>query len=145
MTARRIPVLACATLAFISLLAACTPSGSTGTTGGTAGEVKLTEADTDKPVELTAGQTLIITLPANPTTGYAWAVALNGAPQLAQQGEGVYTQDASSSGMAGAGGTETFTFKADAAGSNTLTLNYGRSFEPDQPPANSFSVPVTVK
>lgn len=147
MPARRLPALALASLAFFSLLSACTTSGSTDTAGSTAGEVKLTEADTGKPVDLTAGQTLVVTLPSNPTTGYAWTVAQNGAPQLVQQGDGkgVYTQDAGSAGMAGAGGSEAFTFRADQAGSTTLTLNYGRSFEPDQPPANTFSVPVTVK
>ena len=122
-------------------LAACS-AGSSG--GGT--EVKLTEADTGKPVELSVGQSLVVSLKSNPTTGYEWTAAQNGAPQLAMQGDKPgYTPDAASAGMAGGGGTSVFTFKAAQPGSTALTLNYARSFEPNNPPGQTFSVPVTVK
>ena len=42
-------------------------------------------------------------------------------------------------------GTSVFTFKAAQPGSTALTLNYARSFEPNNPPGQTFSVPVTVK
>jgi predicted secreted protein len=47
--------------------------------------------------------------------------------------------------MPGAGGTQMLTFEATAKGSTTLVLNYARSFEPDQPPAQTEKFPVTVR
>jgi inhibitor of cysteine peptidase len=135
-------------LAMIGLVAACsTAAGTPGAAGGgaTGNEVKITEANNGQPVSLSVGQTLLVTLVSNPTTGYGWSASEPGTPQLAQQGEPTYQQDPNAGGAMGVGGTQTFNFKAEQAGDTTLTLIYARPFETDQPPTNTFSVPVTVK
>jgi inhibitor of cysteine peptidase len=144
MNALRPPLVAAAALLATAVLAACS-SGTPGSGGTGGGSVRIGDADNGKPVTLSVGQDLVLALTANPTTGYSWAVVQNGAPQLVQQGEPTYAQDPNTGGMAGAGGTSTFTFRAEQAGATTLTLNYARPFEQGQPPANTFSVPVTVQ
>jgi predicted secreted protein len=46
--------------------------------------------------------------------------------------------------LPGAPGVQQLTFEATKAGSSTLVLDYARSFEPDQPPAQTESFPLTV-
>ena len=49
-----------------------------------------------------------------------------------------------SSTLVGAPGMQQLTFKATKSGSSTLVLNYARSFEPDNPPAQTESFPLKV-
>lgn len=98
--------------------------------------------DNGKPITLVKGQTLLVTLPSNPTTGYSWAVTSIDASILQQQGDPQYTAPANA--MPGAGGTQTFTFIAAAPGTTTLTLGYRRPFEANTPPVEVFSAAVTV-
>ena len=43
------------------------------------------------------------------------------------------------------GGVEVWTFRAERAGEGTLRLAYGRPLERDAAPAQTFSVPVTIR
>jgi inhibitor of cysteine peptidase len=137
--------VALATLAGLGLAACAAPAGSTPAAGEPGTAMTITDADNGKPVQLAVGQQLVVKLGSNPTTGYGWSITQPGTPQLVALGEPVYEQDPGSQGMAGAGGTQAFTFNAEAAGETTLTLAYARPFEPNEPPANTFSVPVTVR
>jgi inhibitor of cysteine peptidase len=139
MNIRVFSIVTLAATAVVTLAVACTPDV------GSSGEVSLTESQNGQAITLSPGQSLVVTLPANPTTGYSWTVTAPGTPQLKQDGEGVYTPDAGAAGRVGAGGTTVFRFVAVEAGATTLVLAYARPFEPDQPPAKTFSVPVTVK
>lgn len=132
-------------LSLIVAAALATAAGACAPDAGSSGELRVTEADSGQAVSLDVGQTLVLTLSANPTTGYDWMVTEPGAPQLRQDGEGVYVQDPGSAGAIGAGGTKTYRFLAAEPGATTLGLAYARSFEPGEPPASTFSVPVTVK
>jgi inhibitor of cysteine peptidase len=85
---------------------------------------------------------LDITLDANPTTGYQWEVAEVDAQVLKLLGEPEYT---TSGTMPGSGGQTTFHFQAAGTGQTPLQLIYRRSFEKDQPPADTFEVDVVVK
>lgn len=118
------------------------PSGGEETT-----MVSIQRGDNGKAVTLTTGQTLVVTLDSNPSTGYAWQVKAVDSAILQQQGEPEYTPGEHPPGSVGGGGTLTFRFRALAAGQTTLTLVYVRSFEPEvQPtPENTFTVPVTVR
>ena len=135
-------------ITLVGLAAGCGSGGAGPSTDGgspAGGEVVLHDADNGKPVSLSTGQTLVVTLPSNRTTGFSWSVTQNGAPQLAQQGEPEYATEAAGTGRVGAGGTDTFRFNAAQAGAGTLTLEYSRPFEQGQQPAQTFTVPVTVK
>ncbi len=109
---------------------------------GCAGPVRLSDADDGSVQRLDAGQELQVSLEANPTTGYQWAVDGDLPAQLEQKGEPVY--DASSNAI-GAGGTEVWTFVAKEPGTGTLRLKYWRSFEPTVPPVVTYSLSVAVR
>lgn len=104
--------------------------------------LELSKVDSGSKQEIAVGEELTISLEANPTTGYRWAIDGTLPGQLEQVGEAVYT---AGSTAIGAGGTEVWTFKGKSAGTATLTLKYWRSFEPDVDPIEIFTVDVTVK
>jgi inhibitor of cysteine peptidase len=85
---------------------------------------------------------MVISLDANPTTGYQWGIDGALPEQLAQVGDAKYASD---SKAIGSGGTEVWTFAGQGSGEGTLKLKYWRSFEPTAAPADTFVVKVTVK
>ena len=106
------------------------------------GQLKLTEEDSGKTIEVKAGDSFIVSLKENITTGYGWSFANLDEQFLQQQGEASYESD---SDLIGAGGTATYTFKALSAGQTTLKLIYSRPFEPDNPPEKTFEISVVIK
>ncbi|GAB4503959.1 MAG: hypothetical protein Fur0043_09520 [Anaerolineales bacterium] len=112
--------------------------------GGRDQEIHLEAQDDGKQVTLQSGQTLTVSLEANPTTGYRWQVLQIDPAVLEQSGEAEYKQAAGAEGLTGAGGVETLRFEALAAGQTTLTLGYMRSWE-SVPPLKTFTVQVTVR
>lgn len=87
------------------------------------------------------GQTLVVSLESNPTTGYSWQPVFD-AQFLEQIGEAEFDPE---SDLVGAGGMETFRFKALQPGTTTLTLNYLRPWEADSPPEEVFELALTVE
>lgn len=107
----------------------------------------VTEANSDESLELQQGQQLIIRLPANPSTGYAWAQADPGNSLLKEDSPSAFEQDLSGGNPPppGAGGTEVLTFSTGVTGQQTLRLDYLRPWETGVPPTKSVSYNVTVK
>ena len=106
--------------------------------------VLLDKGDSGTQISLETGQTLAIRLPSNPTTGYIWeAVALEQAI-LTQLGAAEYEPDRGEIAE-GAGGMETFYFEATAPGRVELTLIYHQPFEPDEAPAETFTVTIEIR
>ena len=105
--------------------------------------VSLTRADAGREVALVRGQRLVVSLAANPTTGYQWALVDAGG--LVPVGEPAYVRDPAPPGIAGSGGTSVWTFAAERPGRGTLRLAYGRAFEPGVAPGQTFEVPVDVR
>ena len=136
--------LTCLAIAVVAAVSGC--SSQPGTPAKTNPEppapLALTTKDTSSTQSLQVGQQLRVTLNANPTTGYQWAVDGNVPAPLAQAGHPIYKR---SSGPIGSGGTEVWTFAARATGSGTLKLKYWRSFEATTPPVKTFEVTVDVK
>ena len=124
-------------LAATVLVAGCGPFAQTR-------EVSLSESDDGSQVELKKGDTLVVTLEGNPTTGYLWEVEEPGSITgvLQQAGESEFK---ASSDALGAGGTETLRFKATDAGQATLKLVYHRPWETGVEPLETFQVQVTVR
>lgn len=107
-------------------------------------DVTVTDVDAGKTVTLNRGQTLVVNLASNPTTGYEWEVASGAGVVLTPQGEPSYTQT-SRPGIAGGGGVQTFRFRGAASGQTTLELVYRRSWETGIPPVQTFTLPVVVR
>ena len=91
---------------------------------------------------LPTNQVLVVTLPANPTTGYQWQVKAVDGGVLKQLGDVSYQPD---SDRTGSGGMSTLIFLAASAGKTELSLIYVRSWEKDTPPAKTFTLKVEVK
>jgi len=108
-------------------------------------EVKLDTSNDGGQKELARGQTLIVTLDSNPTTGYSWAVADVDKNVLHQIGDSVYQSSNTNPNVVGAGGKETFHFEAANAGTTTLKMIYRRPWETGVAPIKTFTVQVTVR
>jgi inhibitor of cysteine peptidase len=106
------------------------------------GPVELKASDSSSTQSLAAGQQLKITLDANPTTGYQWAVDGALPAQLEMVGEPTFT---AASGAIGSGGSQVWTFVGKASGQGSLRLKYWRSFEPTVAPISTFSVNIDVR
>lgn len=98
------------------------------------------------PVTLSVGDTLVVTLPSNPSTGYRWALDSAPSPVLLEpHGEATYVPDPARTPRPGAGGTETFRYVAGAVGGTRAVLVYRRSWEAEDPTAPRVTVEVTVR
>ncbi len=105
--------------------------------------VHLTEKDAGKTVNLKPGDTLIIELEGNASTGYSWEAASQDLQTLKQTGDAV-VKDADPNLM-GAPHMVVLTYTAQAAGQETLKLVYHRSWEKNTDPAKTFEISVVVK
>jgi inhibitor of cysteine peptidase len=124
-------VLICLGLAL--LIGGCSPAGR---------EVSVDVNNNGSTVQLNEGDILVVTLESNPTTGYDWHIAEIDPALLSQQGEAEFKPQ---SELMGAGGIETFRFKALAAGEGELRLTYNRIWEEGVEPVEVFSITVSVK
>ena len=107
--------------------------------------VRLDGGPTSGPVTVPRGQTLVVTLDANVTTGYRWEVVPGFAPALAQIGTADYVARSAQPGIVGAPGDMTFRFRADSPGATVLELVYRRPFEPNVAPVKTVRHDVTVR
>jgi inhibitor of cysteine peptidase len=99
--------------------------------------IRLTESDNDAEIRVIPGNTLIIRLATNPSTGYVWQVAQNNAELLMPLGnpvlEEVGTQD------------QIFCFQGQSIGSTVLEFQYRRPWEKNQPPLNIYRLNLQIR
>ncbi len=104
-------------------------------------DVAIGAADAGKTISLRQGDTLVVTLDGNTTTGYTWE-ASQAVSTLKQVGTAEFVP---SSNKLGAPGQITLKFQAVQAGQGTLNLVYQRPFEKGVQPAKTFTINVTVR
>ena len=114
----------------------------TGCASAAVGPQTLTDVDNGKTIQLRNGEKLVVTLTANPTTGYSWDAVLPADSVVKQIGQSEFTPE---SDKLGAGGKVSLTFQAVAPGQQSLQLIYHRPFESDVAPLHNFTVNVVVK
>lgn len=120
-------------LAFlVSVLAGCASKDST-----------LTTANNGQPVTIHVGGSVVIDLPANPSTGFTWEPANLDTSILKQIGQAEFNSS-STTPLPGQGGTQTLRFQAIAPGSTNLKLIYHQPFDQTTVPAQTYIVPLTV-
>jgi inhibitor of cysteine peptidase len=138
---------AVATFAVVVLIAGC-GGGSGGGSGGESGGGSGGGSGTAKPevfeagdsIDVKRGDTFVIALEANPTTGYSWQAAPNADVEFVSS-----KQVPGNSNAIGAPGTQQLTFEAVQPGSTVLVLNYLRPFDPPStPPAQTERFDVTI-
>ena len=99
----------------------------------------LTNADAGRTVSVNTGDTIVVQLEENPTTGYLWKVE-----ELDSQILQLVSEDYEAAGGGiGGGGKRKFVFKANDAGLSPLKLKHMRQWEPDSP-LGTFSVTIDV-
>jgi inhibitor of cysteine peptidase len=103
--------------------------------------VVITKTENGKSVQAHSGDTIVLQLDENASTGYTWAASKTDATILALQ-DSTYT---ASGNVPGSGGTRVFTFLAKKAGTVHLQLKYWRSFVGDSSVTQRYSVTVEVQ
>ena len=89
--------------------------------------VMLNSHDNGRELTLYPGQTVTLSLPSNPTTGYEWHISHMPSQLLAQVGSSVYQPHQPQA--IGSGGKQVFTFTVLQKGHGELHLNYERAWE----------------
>jgi inhibitor of cysteine peptidase len=98
---------------------------------------------TTKSIAAHTGESFLVTLSGNPTTGYEWrADPPSGVVTIAKPTFATNSLPAGSPVCVGCGGTYTFAITAVAPGSTTLHFVYARAWE--DTPANELSMEVVV-
>ena len=100
-----------------------------------------TKAENGQSIDLVVGQEILVKLEGNPTTGYTWELDQDASSGMEQVGEPDYGADSSA---IGSGGMFKFRFKAVEAGEHSLQLKYWRTFEPDTPPIELFTLKLNI-
>jgi predicted secreted protein len=94
-----------------------------------------------KSVSLNRGDTLVVVLAANGTTGFAWAVKSYDKRVLTMVG----TSYKGENGPPGHPGTYTLRMSVKAVGRTTLRLVYRQAWDKKTPPAKTFTLKITVR
>lgn len=106
-------------------------------------DVTATDSDSITWVRIEPGETVDVTLKSNPTTGYHWEITSYDNKIIESVGEPYYTPDPGSEGLIGAGGKETFTYRALAEGETDLKMDY---LGPDgRPSSTTYDLTIKVR
>ena len=143
--ARSAPIVTWAVLCLSTAMmaGALQTSASTAPANASSPTVTVTDQDNGKDIDLIAGNTLLVKLKSNPSTGYAWTVS--GDPSPLRLEKTTYVKNSKSSKAVGAPGMQVLRFGVSSSGMATLTVVYRRSWEYNVPPAKTFSVRVNVR
>lgn len=96
-----------------------------------------------KEIEVAVGDSFVVSLDSNPTTGFEWALAENSDEDVLQKVDSEF--EAAKTDLIGAGGKELWTFKALKEGTSTISMEYRRSWEEEIEPAETFGLTVVVQ
>jgi inhibitor of cysteine peptidase len=91
-------------------------------------------------VDAKVGDTVVVTLEANATTGYEWQFTAGDTFTIASS---KYVPDPNPDNLAGKGGTQVVTLKVTKAGTSDFTGQYVRSWETPSP-SPAADVTVTI-
>ena len=100
----------------------------------------LDESYNGREIELGAGEEFELRLHENPTTGFRWRLASDGAPACILQSDFFETAN----GRPGQGGTHYWRFKTAQEGLGNIDLVYRRSFEQNETSTRRFKLLVRI-
>ncbi|MFI6999791.1 protease inhibitor I42 family protein [Nocardia sp. NPDC050175] len=101
--------------------------------------------DNGQERRVAVGQSLVVTLPANPSTGYMWQITELDANLLQAQGDPGFKPDPNVPVAPGSGGGTVWTFVGKAAGTTKLSMDYLRPWEQGVEPAQTYSLTIKVE
>jgi len=96
------------------------------------------KADQSKVTVAVDGE-VVISLEENPTTGYQWLMTFGDGLKVAKD---EYKPDDTSGDVGGAGGVHTWWVTVTSAGPHEVSGKYVRSWEADDPDADTFTVTI---
>lgn len=102
--------------------------------------VNVTMEQQTAAVSAVAGRELIVRIPSQPGTGYAWKMIGN--PELATLID--QSAEPANPSRPGAWETQVFRFHVNAAGTEILRWTYQRPWEKEKPPARTFALQITA-
>ncbi len=110
---------------------------------------ELSRSDAGKTITVRPGMPIVINLPGNVTTGYAWKpVSITGSA-VTSTGRVAYEEKVRDQGgrsaIIGSGGTFRAPFRAVKTGTSIITLAYVRPWEEGKAPIEEFTVTIQVK
>jgi len=103
---------------------------------------QITEESNGTEIDLATGETVEVRLEENRSTGYKWVLESS-----SKAAEAIFALvgDSFEKGEAiGQPGTHRWEFRAERAGSGTISLSYQRPWEESQSPARAFTLKVRV-
>jgi inhibitor of cysteine peptidase len=103
-------------------------------------EVRLTEADTGRTLDVGLGDEIVVRLNENPTTGYRWQVERVSGPLEPCGDSFELVPDA----QLGTGGVRVLCFRAVSPGSAHLELKHWQAWEGDRSIDRRFMIDVKV-
>jgi inhibitor of cysteine peptidase len=118
----------------VYIFSGCTIAGKT-----------YTESNNGDDLNLKVNDTITIKLESNATTGYKWNLFEENNSGIITMISSGYTEKENKDNLVGAGGFETFSFKAISRGNTTITLTYNRQWEKDVQPEKIFKLNISVK
>lgn len=104
----------------------------------------LTEYNNGDSINLKINDTVEINLESNPTTGYSWFLSDKTNESIVSLVDSEYIESGKDEELVGAGGHETFTFKAVSKGETSIILNYERPWGEDIELLETFEVTISV-
>ncbi len=103
--------------------------------------VTITAVDAARSIHLRVGEEMVLKLENNPSTGYSWILNEAKHPGLVSLGKPTY---ADHSPMPGAGGIQSWNFRAVERGVQSLRFEYQRPWE-KKPPVKIVDFLVVIK
>ena len=115
------------------------------TSGTESGDFVISNPIAGQTAQLKPGQTLVLRLNANHTTGYSWQLVKFDGDAL-DSAAPAYETDQHAPGVAGSGGTEVWRFTALKTGHQSIRLEYRRPWEaPGMTPGQVSTLDVEVQ
>lgn len=102
------------------------------------------DAESECPTRLQVGQTLTLSLPSNPSTGYRWRVENPAANVLQSLGPEVYSAPEEEN-VVGSAGVSTWRYQASSTGDGQLVLVYQQPWAADVAPVQTFDCRIVVR
>ena len=105
--------------------------------------INLSESDAGKTITIAPGETLVIRLASNPTTGYAWTLVK--APEHLELVGGAPVYEPPDGALPGAGGHQSFRLRANTIGRETVELRYARAWERVAASGPPYQVTIEIR
>jgi inhibitor of cysteine peptidase len=104
----------------------------------------LTESDNDQRLNLKVNEVVKVKLESNITTGFRWNLSNETDTNIVSLVSSDYKENSADKKL-GAGGYETFTFKAKSKGNTTIILTYNKPWEEGVEPLKTFKINIVVE